>query len=73
LLFFEKRHFFPKFELQEERATGRISNKFTIFVSFPFQRSKCGDGSVEFSADDGDCIWGIVAVFVKCSSLKIML
>jgi hypothetical protein len=66
-------HFFFEIKLQQKRTARRINDGFIIFVSSPFQRSKCGDGFVEFSADNGDCIGDIVAVFVKCSSLKIVL
>ena len=63
-----ERHFFPEFELQQERTARRIGDGFTIFVPFELFRGKCNDGFVEFGADDGDGVWGIVAVFVEFSS-----
>jgi hypothetical protein len=66
-------HFFPEFELQQERTARRISDVFTIFAPYPFLGGECGDGSVEFGADNGDGVWDIVAVFVECRSFKIVL
>ena len=68
-----ERHFFPEFELQQERTARRISDEFTLFVPLPFLGGECGDGSVEFGADDGDGVWGIVAVFVEGRSRKVVL
>jgi hypothetical protein len=75
ILFFSlnERHFFPEFELQQERTARKIGDPFPICVPLKLKRSECGDGSVEFSADDGDGVWDIVAVFVEGRSLKIML
>ena len=75
ILFFSlnERHFFPEFELQQERTARRIGDVFTIFAPLKLWRSECGDGSVEFGAEDGDGVWGIVAVFVEGRSRKIML
>ncbi len=75
MMFFSlnERHFFPEFELQQERTARRIGDVLTIFVPLKLQRSECGDGSVEFGADDGDSVWGIVAVFVEGRSRKVML
>jgi hypothetical protein len=74
ILFFSlnERHFFPEFELQQERTARRIGDPFTI-CPLKLQRSECGDGSVEFGADDGDGVWGIVAVFVEGRSRKVVL
>ena len=66
-------HFFPEFELQQERTARRIGDPFTIGAPLKLWRSECGDGSVEFGADDGDGVWGIVAVFVEGRSRKIVL
>jgi len=66
-------HFFPEFELQQERTARRISDAFAIFVACPFLGGECGDGSVEFGADEGDGVWDIVAVFVERRSFKIVL
>ena len=68
-----ERHFFPEFELQQERTARRIGDPFTICAPLKLQRSECGDGSVEFGADDGDGVWGIVAVFVEGRSRKVVL
>ncbi len=66
-------HFFPQLKLQQERTARRISDEFTFFISLPFVWGKCGDGPVEFSADNDDSVCDIVTVLVECSSLKIML
>ncbi len=68
-----ERHFFPEFELQQERTARMIGDPFTIFVPLKLQRGECGDGSVGFGADDGDGVWGIVAVFVEGRSRKVVL
>ena len=68
-----ERHFFPEFELQQERTVRRIGDAFPIGAPLKLQRSECGDGSVEFGADDGDGVWGIVAVFVEGRSRKVVL
>ncbi len=65
-------HFFPEFELQQERTARRISDVFTIWPC-PFLGGECGDGSVEFGADNSDGVWDIVAVSVECRSWKIVL
>jgi hypothetical protein len=61
-------HFFPEFELQQERTSRRIIDVFTIFISFPLLSCECSDGSVEFSADNCDSVCDIIAVSVECSS-----
>ena len=66
-------HFFPEFELQQERTARRIGDVFIICAPLKLQRGECGDGSVEFGADDGDGVWGIVAVFVEGRSRKVVL
>jgi hypothetical protein len=66
-------HFFPEFELQQERTARRISDLFPIFFPCPFLGGECGDGSVEFGADNGDGVWDIVAVSVECRSFKAVL
>ncbi len=66
-------HFFSEFKLQQERTKRRIRNIITLFITLPFKTSKCGDCSVEFSSDNGHCIRDIIAVFMECSSLKIVL
>jgi hypothetical protein len=66
-------HFFPEFELQQERTARRISDELIIIVPCPFLGGECGDGSVEFGADYGDGVWDIVAVSVECRSFKVVL
>ena len=75
ILFFSlnERHFFPEFELQQERTARKIGDPFPICAPLKLQRGECGDGSVEFGADDGDGVWGIVAVFVEGRSRKVVL
>ncbi len=72
-LFLNKRHFFPKLQLQQKRTVRRISYILTIFFSLPFLTSECGYSFIKLSTDDCDIIWGFIAVSVECSSLKIML
>jgi hypothetical protein len=66
-------HFFPEVELQQERTARRISDGFPIFVPCPFLGGECGDGSVEFGANNGDGVWDIVAVSVERRSFKVVL
>jgi hypothetical protein len=68
-----ERHFFPEFELQQERTARRIGDEFRIGAPLKLWRSECGDGSVKFGADDGDGVWDIIAVFVEGRSRKVVL
>ncbi len=64
-------HFFPEFELEEER-TPRIVSNLTIDTA-PFERGVGGDGSAELSADDGHCVADTVAALMELRRRKVVL
>jgi hypothetical protein len=55
-----------------EGVARRISNVLTI-EGGPFERSVGGDGLVELSADNGNCVCNVVAKLVELGSFELML
>jgi hypothetical protein len=62
-------HFLLEIELQQEGAARGVRNVSTI-AGFPFERSVGGDGLAEFSADEGNCVRNVVAIFVELGSFE---